>query len=260
MATIEENLGNIKVALLGGEEFKEGFEDVLAFLLNSLSDRKRKTVVFLPTCSAENGEKAVTQNCNEARAKLSVFGADVETPLIIDRESANDAENARLVANADLIYFGGGYPHVAINILSNTLVMAALQNTLSRGTLICGASAGAMLMGTRSWVCTPEFNSEIEKIWGTGVPNDHWAPSQPPCLEGLNLIPQTLIWPHFNRTYSRHWLKQDNCNDGLTVVGIDEQTALVNLGNGWKVYGRGHVTIIHKDYIFLQAKTSPLPI
>jgi hypothetical protein len=38
---------------------------------------------------------------------------------------------AQLIAKADLIYFGGGYPHVAMRVLPGTRVMAAFA--CSRG-------------------------------------------------------------------------------------------------------------------------------
>ena len=132
-----------RLALIGGEEFSDDFEDMHAGLLTALGGKPR--VVFLPTPAANDGIETVEHWCSLAREKLSALGANVNTPRVIDRESANDPLHAQQVAEADWVYLGGGYAHVALPILQGTKVMEALLSAKERGALISGASAGAMI-------------------------------------------------------------------------------------------------------------------
>jgi cyanophycinase len=234
-----------RLALIGGEEFADGFDDVHAELLAGLNGRRR--VVFLPTCAADDGPEAIDYWCDLARNKLSALGASVETPRVLDVASANDERYAQPIAEADWVYFGGGYPHVAMRILPNTRVMDALKAARTRGALVSGSSGGAMLMCARSFVITPEHAAGIGQYWQSGVPDD-WDPPLLPPLDGLGWIPRSVCAPHFNRRLlPKKWLAGEGLPDGFTLIGIDEQTALVSRGDqGWGVRGRGAVTIIRK--------------
>src|SRR5262249_32303136 len=149
--------------------------------------------------------------CNLSRQRLSPYCAEVEAPLIIDNQSANDPVHVKLLVEADWIYLGGGYPHVAMRILSGTPVMNALIRAAMRDTLIIGASAGAMMMCAQSVVITPGIFSQNEA---------------PLPLKCLGFIPNSLCVPHFNRGFAQRWLDGDFVPGGFTLIGIDEQAAL----------------------------------
>lgn len=233
-----------RLALIGGEEFSHGFEEVHAGLLAEVGGSRR--VVYLPTCAADDGDEAIEYWCAAAHERLSAFGAAVETPRVIDVASANDARYAQLVAEADWIYLGGGYPHVAMRILPNTRVLAALYAALARGALVAGASGGAMLMGARSFVVTPELAAEVGRVWELGAPAG-WDPPLPPPLDCLGLVPRSMCAPHFNRVFPSKWLEYGLLPEGFTLIGIDEQTALMNTRGVWEVHGRGAITILRAD-------------
>lgn len=176
------------LALIGGEEFSEGFQTVHAELLAELG-RPKPHVVYLPTASADDGAETVAHWCTLARETFSALGAAVETPRVVDAESANDAGYAHMVAEADWVYLGGGYAHAAKRILQGSRVLEALHVAKARGALISGASAGAMWMGAQSIVMTPELLQEIGRIWETGAPPD-WDPPLPPLTAGLDWLPR----------------------------------------------------------------------
>jgi cyanophycinase-like exopeptidase len=246
----------MNLALIGGEEFSDGFEDVHASLLEDARRELRRTsemrrnftIAFLPTCAADDGVQAVDYWCNTAREKLGALGAMVETPRVVDAASANDAHHAQIIADADWIYLGGGYPHVGMNILPGTRAMDAIRAAAKRGALISGASAGAMLMCERSWVITPEMSKSIGEFWETGVP-ESWEPPELVPLDCLGLVPRAVCSPHFNRVFSRKWLERGILPKGFALIGLDEQTALVSHdGKTWDVRGRGAATIIRDDF------------
>src|SRR5258708_5915306 len=113
----------MRLALVGGEEFADGFEDVHADLLAANGGKKG---VFLPSAATDDGLSTVQYWCNLACKRLSIDGMQVEAPAVVDAASANDARTAQLVADADWIYLGGGKPHVAMRVLGDSKVMAAL--------------------------------------------------------------------------------------------------------------------------------------
>lgn len=110
-----------KLALIRGEEFADAFQDVHASLVADLGGEPR--VAFLPTPAANDGIETVEHWCSLAREKLSALGAMVDTPRVVDRESANDSHYAQQIAEANWVYLGGGYAHVALPILQDTKVI-----------------------------------------------------------------------------------------------------------------------------------------
>ena len=235
-----------RLALIGGEEFSNGFEDVHASLLRD-TGRAQPRLVFLPTCAADDGDEAIEYWCNIAREQFTALGAIVETPRVTDRDSADEPHYAQLIAEADLIYFGGGYPHVAMRILPGTRVMAALQAATQRGVLIAGSSGGAMLMGARSEVVTPELAEEIGRVWEKGAPPD-WDPPLTDIIDCLGWVAHGFCAPHFNRVFPWKWLERGILAGDQVMIGIDEQTALVSrTDHQWQVRGHGAVTLIRDD-------------
>lgn len=246
------------IALIGGEEFADGFEDVHANLLEvvqakrdsrSTGNGKPVSVVFLPTCATDDGPDVVTYWCDEAIRRLSAPGVKVAPLRIVDRESANDPENARQIAEADWIYIGGGYPHVGMHILGRTRARLAIEEAHRHGALISGASAGAMMLGARSWVITPELDAAFTELFTQGTGISDWSLPLPPQLDCLSFVPRSMCWPHANRLFSIRWMQNGLLPPGHFVIGIDEQTALVHTGrDGWEVLGRGKVTLVDDRY------------
>jgi len=116
------------------------------------------------------------------------------------------------------------------------------------------------LMGARSFVVTPELAAEVGRVWEDGAPAD-WDPPLPPALNSLGLVPRTMCAPHFNRVFPSKWLEHGLLPEGYTLIGIDEQTALVNTHGVWEVRGRGAITIIRADltpWRYATGETVPL--
>ncbi len=219
----------MQLALIGGEEFADGFEKVHEALLSPLAKGKSRGV-FLPTCAAHDGLTVVQTWCDKARFRLSPYVARVDAPVIMDRDSANDPAHADMVANADWVYLGGGFPHIGMEILKGTAVMTELRRAADRGALILGASAGAMMMCSRSIVISPAL----------------MAGDAPEPLECLGFVPRSMCLPHFNRSYARRWVDEEMRPPDVTLIGVDEQTALANTRGEWEVIGPGAVTVFAK--------------
>ena len=122
----------------------------------------------------------------------------------------------------------GGFTHYLGQTLQGSLAWEAALEAYQNGAVIAGSSAGAMVM------C--QF---------------YYDPSAGHVHDGLNLVSNSLVLPHHN-TFGKGWtprlLKKI---PGVTLIGIDEQTGMINDGenNSWNVYGRGAVTLYRNDEV-----------
>ena len=147
---------------------------------------------------------------------------DVESLPLIDKASANDNEIANDLYSAKLIYLLGGFTHYLGQTLKDSLAWTAVVEAYNNGAVIAGSSAGAMVM------C--EF---------------YYDPSSGKVVEGLNLVPNSLVLPHHNM-FGKNWaprLTKEIPN--VTLLGIDERTGMINDGENstWNVYGAGEVVL-----------------
>ena len=72
-----------------------------------------------------------------------------------------------------------------------------------------------------------------------------------PAEQGLGAVPHLRVLPHFDR-FVAHIADRDlerltAATPGATVIGIDEETALVGGPEQWQVQGRQAVWVIHRD-------------
>jgi cyanophycinase len=157
----------------------------------------------------------------------SLGARNVESLPIVDRQSANDAEIASRLRESNLIYMPGGFPTYLGETLKDTLCWQAALEAYEAGAVIGGSSAGAMVL------CQYYYDQRQSQV-----------------VEGLSLLPNTCVLPHFN-TFGRGWAKLLSIKLPTAVlIGIDEQTGMIDDASGgaktgWHVYGAGSVTLYH---------------
>ena len=176
---------------------------------------------IIPTAAApdDNHRRA---GSNGARWFQGLGAKDVESLPLTDKASANDEEMADSLRNAKLIYLLGGFTHYLGQTLKDSLAWSAAVEAYQNGAVIAGSSAGAMVM------C--EF---------------YYDPGSGNVVEGLNLVPNSLVLPHHD-TFGKRWapkLLKEIPN--VILLGIDEETGMIDDGenNTWTVHGRGGVTL-----------------
>lgn len=215
------------IALLGSGEYLPVMDDVDKYLLaNCGAHGRAPRVVCLPTAAGLEGEVSWGRWNRLGVEHFHRLGAEV-TPLpIIDRESANDPRHEPALEAADLIYFSGGNPNHLYQTMNGSRAWAAAQKAWARGAAFAGCSAGAMILAGGM----PDFRRA-----GFGT------------LEAFGMVPSEFIIPHFDAIPGL-WkpfisLLAKRLKDGETMLGIDEETALIGtLGGGWKVHGHQTVT------------------
>jgi cyanophycinase len=163
---------------------------------------------------------------NGRRWFSSLGGRQVEVLSLIDTLSAADLELGETLHASDLIYFLGGFPGYLAQTLDGSAAWDAINDAYAHGAVVAGSSAGAMVL------CEKLYDPYLRQV-----------------IQGLGLVPGCCLVPHHD-TFGYKWvvdLQKDL--PGLTIIGIDEQTGMIDDGpqRRWNVYGRGTVTIYRQD-------------
>ncbi len=221
------------IVLVGGGEFRQNCQPMDRALLARLG--KTPKVVILPTAAARENPSLAAEN---GVRYFHHLGVPAEAVMITDAETAKQPSLAARVRNANLIYFTGGDPVYLLETMRDSLAWKAAQKVLQRGWMLAGSSAGAMILGEQMW-----------------EPGDGWR-------EGLGLVPHIAVIPHHASLASR-WnaaRMRASLPEGVTLVGIDEATALV--GPPWQVLGTGEVAVYDGDHpsIFKDGQIVPISV
>ncbi len=208
------------LALVGSGEYLPVMAPIEADLIEGRAPR----YVQLATAAVPDGADVVRRWHDLGAAQAQRLGVEPVVVPVVDRASANDPANAALVAGAGLIYLSGGHPAFLADTLRESAVWGAILAAWEAGAALAGCSAGAMAL--TSWV------PSLRHPRGGGV-------------AGLGLLANLRVIPHYDaflarmpEVATRFVLPHD---DAVTVLGIDEETALVGGPTAWTVRGRQSV-------------------
>ena len=214
------------LALVGSGEYLPQMTDLEGELLKGRPPR----YVQLATASVPDGPAVLDRWHRLGVAQAERLGVEAVILEVGDREDANSAELASRVSGAGLIYLSGGDPGYLADTLRDTAVWAAIEQAWRDGAALAGCSAGAMAL--TSWV--PSLRH----------PRDGGTP-------GIGLLPHLRVIPHFDAFAARlpdlitRFLIPDV--NSVTVLGVDEDTALVGGPNEWTVRGRQSAWRLTRD-------------
>lgn len=214
------------VAFVGSGEYLPVMLEVERGLL---SDRPPR-YVQVPTAAGQEGPASLARWAALGVAQAERLGVEAVPVPATDRASADDPELAAQVAGAGLIYLSGGNPPYCASTLRGSLVWAAIHQAWQQGAALAGCSAGAMSL--TGWV--PDLRHPMRD-----------------ADPGLSVAPQLRVIPHFDRFSS--WMPDlatrylARSPQDVSVVGVDEDTALVHHGGVWTVQGRQSVWLLDRD-------------
>ena len=227
------------VALVGSGEYLDAMNEVDTYLLNTIGGASTAKVALLPTASGLEPNGPTSWNNLGLRHFKNLGVQDIRATQIIDRESAFAQDQLDLLQGADFYYFSGGNPHHTINTLRNSPAWNIIKTAYENGAVLAGCSAGAMMLSART---VPVRQIMMGESVG--------------FIEAMGIVPNVIVFPHFDRMAG--FLNQDRFQrllrsvpDSNTVVGIDEDTALVRIEPNethdaptrWRVMGRQTVSI-----------------
>jgi cyanophycinase len=214
------------IALVGSGEWLPAMLDVEKELLKN----QNSVYVQLSTAAGQESPARLKHWKNLAQTQAKTLNVESRWLSVFDQDSANNPEFAEKIKGAGLIYLSGGDPTYLAETLRESLVWNAIVNEWQKGASLAGCSAGAMAL--TNWV--PKMRIKI------GKNNED--------VKGLGLLPNIRVIPHFDRMLgwipdiiSRYLI---NTPPGVTLVGIDENTALVGGVNSWTVKGEQSVWVL----------------
>jgi len=208
------------IALVGSGEYLPVMQSVEAGLIAGRAPR----YVQLATAAVPDGPDVVARWHRLGAEQAHRMGVEVVQLSVRDRSDANTEAVAAQVAGAGLIYLSGGHPAFLADTMRDTKVWSAIVEAWRGGAALAGCSAGAMAL--TGWV--PSLRHPREG-----------------ATPGLSLLPHLRVIPHFDAfaaripdLVARFLLPHD---DDVTLIGIDEETALVGGPLDWEVQGRQSV-------------------
>jgi cyanophycinase len=211
-----------RIGLVGSGEFTVATERVDHALLEDV----RARVVYLPTAAALEGSERIGYWVELGRSHYARLGIDATPLMVLDRATADSAELAARVDGAGLIYLSGGDPTFLATTLVGSRVGAAIIEAWRAGASVAGCSAGAIA-----------FMEEVPDIRQLRD-----------AVPGLALVAGMRVIPHFD--VIEQWMPGlvqravEKTPAGVTLVGIDEDTAMVSGPGGWTVLGRGRAWVL----------------
>jgi cyanophycinase-like exopeptidase len=214
------------VALIGAGEFLAAMADFDRLLLAATAS-PRPRVAVVPTAAYPDGEEAFRRRAAIGAEHFGALGGEVEAVLVRDRSDADDPVNAQAVGEADLVYFSGGHPAHLLETLAGSRVWAAAQAAHARGAVLAGCAAGAMVLAGRQFILRRPLLA-LPLRWP----------------EALGVVPGAAVFPRYNA-----WPEPVSALLVLaaprdtTIIGIDEETALLGHDGSWQVHGRSRVTV-----------------
>lgn len=210
-----------QIALVGGEEFRSGCEDMDREIMRASGKDPAADpvkVVVVPTAAVTGPAKAA----NDGAIHFGALGGDASRLMLLERSHAEDQEFFGPATLADVVYFTGGSPDHLLETVKDSKFLAALLATLEGGSVLAGSSAGAMVMGSMMR-----------------------RPSAGGWVEALGVAPGIAVLPHHERRDQAETSKdlQQSAPGDLTFLGIDARTGCLGAPGNWRVVGFGRVTV-----------------
>ena len=238
------------IALVGSGEYLPQMENIDRMLLEHVGGASARVVVLATAAGLE----APASPQRWARMGVEHFarlGAQAKPVGILVRDDAFDPQWLPLLEAADFIYFSGGSPQHVIQTLENSPAWDLIRARRAAGAVLAGCSAGAMAFGA--------LTLKPGALSRRG-PGDGDASSAPLWYPALRLLRRAIVLPHFDRMASRMGrqtlaLLAASVPAEMTLVGVDEDTALVRVYDGlpstgpslWQVMGRQGVSVFTAD-------------
>ena len=238
------------IALVGSGEYLPQMENIDRMLLEHVGGGSAR-VVLLATAAGLEAPASPQRWARMGVEHFARLGARAEPVGILVRKDAFDPQWLRLLETADFIYFSGGSPQHVIQVLEYSPAWDVIRARHAAGAALAGCSAGAMAFGALTLQPRALWRRGAGESGASGAPN--WYPA-------LGLLGRVIVLPHFDRMASRMGretlaLLAAAVPVGMTLIGVDEDTALVQVADGppstapspWQVMGRQGVSVFTAD-------------
>ena len=206
------------ILLAGGAEFGGHMASVDHAAIAAAGGYQAPISIVPAAAAPDNNHKRAGQN--GVKWFRSLGATRVEAVHLIDQASANDPEIIAKLQQSRLIYLLGGFPRYLAQTLAASKAWQAIDEAMATDLVLGGSSAGAMVL------CDKVFDPSTQKTF-----------------DGLHLLNRACVVPHHD-TFGQTWLT--SLRQQLphhVLIGIDEETAMLQRDREWHVYGKGRVTL-----------------
>lgn len=228
----------MNIVTIGGGEIADYETYRIDQFIKGLTKKYRPRALFIPTASGD--ATGYCQNFSKIYGKQ--LGCEVDYVLAASPDF--DVRKAqKSIADADLIYVGGGNTRKMLDRWQETGISEALVSAGNSGTILSGLSAGAICWYAAGLSDSEKFNGD--KNWKLTV------------VKALNLLPG-MFCPHLNAEH-RHGALIDSvvetqvpaiaCDNGAAVHWDGERAVAITSLPGAYVYvfhPSGPRTTIHR--------------
>jgi cyanophycinase len=217
-----------RLVLCGSGEFTPAMSEVDRGILADIGSRRVRVAIVPTAAGLEDTPKSWIEM---GVAHFAALGAEATGVMVLNRADAEDPRHTAAIANADWIYFSGGKPDHLVESLSGTPFWSAVLARHRAGAVLAGSSAGAMMLGSRTF----HFPDGLDD---TGLPR------RVAVRDALAVLPGIFVAPHFDAVPLDLWRKWIHIwPEGHRMLGIDEDTAIVEGAGGWNVAGKGRAIV-----------------
>ena len=217
-----------RLVLCGSGEFTRAMVDVDRGILADIGAHPARVAIVPTAAGLEDTPKAWIEM---GAAHFAALGAETTGIMVLNRADAEDPRHAAAIADADWIYFSGGKPGHVVDTLTETPFWAAVLARHREGAVLAGSSAGAMMLGSRTF----HFPDGLDE---RGIPR------RVATRDALGLLPGILVAPHFDAVPVEWWQSSAHIwPAGHRMLGIDEDTAVIERAGGWSVVGKGRALV-----------------
>ena len=231
------------LALVGSGEYLPVMSDLEGDLFQAgVANGRRPIYVQFATAAGNESSDRIQYWRDLGAQQAKRIGSEVDFIPVFSRSDVDDEHFIKRASDAALIYFSGGDPHHLAETMRGTRLWEAVVSNYRAGGSLAGCSAGAMFLSAT-------------------VPSLRFMHREP--VAGVGLLPHLQVIPHFDRftkfVPDMAVKAMTKIPEGVTLVGIDEETALVKTDE-WKVWGTGQVHLLNGPNTgrFAAAESVPL--
>ncbi|MEN6393334.1 MAG: hypothetical protein ABFD53_05965 [Anaerolineaceae bacterium] len=240
------------IVLFGSGETSASGRKIFDRMMRRLPPSPKVALLETPAGFELNSAQVIGRVGDFLRSRLQNYDPQIQIVPARKRGtpfSPDDPQIANPLLSADMIFMGPGSPSYAVRQLQNSVAWHYLLARHRLGATLALASAATVAVSAYSLPVYEIYKVGEELHWKTGL--DLFA------QYGLSLI----FIPHWNNNDGGNELDTNRCfmgrprflelikqlPSGLTIIGLDEKTALIidPQSGGCEVVGIGGITLIH---------------
>lgn len=193
-----------------------------------------KKFVIVPTAGGNRNREGALVEYKEDQVIQSWVRRGLKNVKMLhtaDPKVADTEEFARVLRDADAVWFNGGRQWNIVDSYANTLTYREFHKVLERGGVIAGSSAGATIQG--------EY-----LVRGDTSGADVMMTAEPTHQEAFKFLRKSAIDQHINtRNRWDHLIEVIQKKPTLLGIGISEGTAVIVTGDTFEVMGKWKVAV-----------------